>query len=940
MECPYCNAENRDGVRYCSNCGRLINANAPGAPVSSNPLNAPQSTATGNTAAGSTGARGNSHSLSIGTPLQGGRYIIKKVLGQGGMGAALLATDKRLNNKLVVIKELVSDSSDPAKLKEDERNFKQEVVTLADLNHPLIPDVTDNFDENGRYFMVQEYVEGENLEEGMEHTKQPMKEREMLGYASQVLDVLEYLAQHTPPIVHRDIKPANIIISNIDKRAHLVDFGIARADVAKNARRKQTSALGTPGYAPPEQYQGNADPRSDLYALGATMHHLLTNRDPRDYPPFSYPPARTINPQLSPDVERLLTKAVNNDVMQRYQSATAMRRDVDTILLKRFGVSGAMDTYTLGTSGPISSISTSAATIAGATAPAGQPARVQPAPITPLPPLAGQRGGQPPYQQGYYSPPPPQKRQSNVGRTFLLFILVILLLFAVGFGAYKYFNRAPATGNGGTPTPVVTTTIPANGIGVSKASNGETIGISEGAAVFGTNRSSSATMQQAADAFKQNNTGGAESLWAQAAASDTSNAEALIYLEDQRVLDSGSLYVDIVVATMLTGDQATYTVGRDDLQGAYVAQKHYNDGHILPNGVEVRLLIANSGSVTTFATPVAQQIVQLSKADSHFVGVMGWPYSSRVVQVLSTLSAAHIPIVSQTASSDSLTGASPYFFRVAPPNVTQGVIGARYAVTSLHATRVALFVDNSDPYSQTLAKAFSSNFTQDGGSIVVTESYTVGKPDNFVQLINDAENHQPNLIYFSGYAADASVLLTDLPTSGTYASLQVMGGDALYELGGYQSSSHAAGVRMRFTTFAHPDEWGALCAARLTFACNPPSFFTDYSAAFNPNGGHPSNPYGYTRADGDVILSYDATLTMLTAAQNALTGSKTSLTPADFLQGLKQIKGANAIQGVSGQISFDSQGNPTNKALVILKVVQGGFIQIDSVQGCFQVKTC
>src|SRR5437588_4461439 len=145
MECPYCKAENRDGVRYCSNCGKMIGATA---------IN------TGSTTIASAGNGGNSGTLTVGTTLQGGRYVVKKVLGQGGMGAALLATDKRLDNKPVVIKELVSDSSDPKKFKEDERNFKQEVVTLAHVAHPLIPNVTDNFDENSRYFMVQEYVEG------------------------------------------------------------------------------------------------------------------------------------------------------------------------------------------------------------------------------------------------------------------------------------------------------------------------------------------------------------------------------------------------------------------------------------------------------------------------------------------------------------------------------------------------------------------------------------------------------------------------------------------------------------------------------------------------------------------------------------------------------------------------------------------------------------
>jgi eukaryotic-like serine/threonine-protein kinase len=171
----------------------------------------------------------------------------------------------------------------------------------------------------------------------MDRTNQPMKERDALGYAWEVLDILDYLAQQTPPVVHRDIKPANIITGAKDKRAHLVDFGIARADTARNAQRKQTSALGTPGYAPPEQYQGNADPRSDLYALGATLHHLLTNRDPCNHQPFVYPLARTLNSQLSPETERILVCALTNHIDQRYQNASIMKQDIHTILQDRYG---------------------------------------------------------------------------------------------------------------------------------------------------------------------------------------------------------------------------------------------------------------------------------------------------------------------------------------------------------------------------------------------------------------------------------------------------------------------------------------------------------------------------------------------------------------------------------------------------------------------------
>ena len=921
MECPYCHYENRDGVHYCSNCGRALNAAA-------------TSTSTG------THAGGNSRALTVGTPLQGGRYVIKQVLGEGGMGAALLATDKRLDGKPVVIKELISDSTDPLKYKEDERNFKQEVVTLAHLEHPLIPSVTDNFEEGSRYFMVQEYVEGENLEDRMDHLKHPMRERDVLGYASEVLDVLDYLSQQTPPIVHRDIKPANIIIGTKDRRAHLVDFGIARADVARNARRKQTSALGTPGYAPPEQYQGNADPRSDLYALGATMHHLLTNRDPRDYPPFSYPPVRTVNSQLTPDVERVIARAVNNDITQRYQSAAAMKRDVDDILLKRYGVSGNVSSYSLGTSGPMAPAD--AAAYANPATYANQPAQAQQPRITPLPPP-------PAYQpRNVYAPPPRQRGGGNVGRNFLLFVIVIVLLGVLAFAALNFIQRQ-GQGQGAntvTPgaTPTATPAIPSSGIGAIKAPDGESIGISDGTVAFDTVRIDGSQKQQAAQKLAAGDAGGAQALWSEAASKDTSDAEALIYLEDQRVFASGNPYITIVVGTMLTGsDSGAVGVGHDNLQGAYVAQKEFNDGSRLPNGVKVRLLIANSGSNTAYATTVAQQIVQLAHADPTFVGVMGWPYSSRALAAIDILAKAHIPMVSQTASSDTLTGISQYFFRVAPPNKEQAVIGAKYAEQVLHASKIALFYDPTDAYSQSLANAFRTQFTADGNQIVATETYTVGKPVNFPQLLSDAESKNPDLIYFSGYASDASVLLTNLPTSGPFASLRVMGGDALYELGGYQSSAHISAGRMRFTSFAYPDEWQILCAQGQTFACSSPKFFADYIAYYDPNNQHTSggsNPYGFRRADGDTILSYDAMLVMLTASNNALTGTKTTMTSADLLQALTKIQGAQAIQGVSGQISFDSKGNPVNKAIVVLKVVRGGFFQMDSVQGCFQVGHC
>ena len=424
-KCPYCGTENSNEESFCEHCGGFLDP----------------STAT--TTQGESVHTSNSQSLTLSSHLQDGRYVIKKILGQGGMGSLALASDTRLADKLVVSKELISDNADPT---EDVRNFKGEVQTLAHLDHPLIPGVTDHFQEGSRYFMVQEYVEGENLEARLERIKRPMEEQDALSYAVEVLDILDYLEQQTPPIVHRDIKPANIIIGTKDQRAHLVDFGIARAYAPSNARRKQTSALGTPGYAPPEQYQGNAEPRSDLYALAATLYHLLTNRDPADYPPFQFPPVRTLNPRLSLDIEAILTRALMLDVNQRYQTALEMKRDIDAILFRYFEMPGSFSTgsmsgYTLPTSSSIRQIPASGPVSVYQSGQMQQqqfyePPLSQPAnhsPLSPYQPIDM-------YDRSRQQSPLHQPSTSSVGFMFLLFVLFILLLGLVAYFALGYVH--------------------------------------------------------------------------------------------------------------------------------------------------------------------------------------------------------------------------------------------------------------------------------------------------------------------------------------------------------------------------------------------------------------------------------------------------------------------------------------------------------------------
>ncbi len=160
-----------------------------------------------------------------------------------------------------------------------------------------------------------------------------------------------------------------------------------------------------------------------------------------------------------------------------------------------------------------------------------------------------------------------------------------------------------------------------------------------------------------------------------------------------------------------------------------------------------------------------------------------------------------------------------------------------------------------------------------------------------------------------------------------------MGGDALYELGGYPTSARANFNKLQFTSFAYPDEWGIAGIPK-------PAFFTEYAQNFDPNNTHANNPYHYSRPDSDAMLSYDGMLALLNASGNAFTGTKTAVTPVALQQALTKITGANAIQGVSGQISFGPDGNPVNKAFVIIQVTSNNTLHSVSIQGCYKKGAC
>ncbi len=265
-----------------------------------------------------------------------GRYRIHKLLGAGGMGRVYLANDTRLANRPVAAKEMVlGDGAQERKAIED---FHREASVLARLSHPSIPQIIDYFSERGHHYLVMEYVAGRDLQHRLDEmgAGARMPEADVLEMARQLLDVLQFLHRQKPPIVYRDLKPANIMIDH-QGRAMLVDFGIARF-LPPGGRGTQ---IGSVGYAPPEQYLGKMEPRSDLYALAATMHHLLSGRDPQLQPPFSFPPLTELAPEVSAQTAQVVMAALDKDVSRRPSSALAMRDLLPKLPTGKTDVSGA-----------------------------------------------------------------------------------------------------------------------------------------------------------------------------------------------------------------------------------------------------------------------------------------------------------------------------------------------------------------------------------------------------------------------------------------------------------------------------------------------------------------------------------------------------------------------------------------------------------------------
>lgn len=279
--CPICHKENilRPRARFCQHCGQDI-------------------------------------ILNNDAPTDDRRYYITRIIKKGGQGAVYQGIDAE--GRVYAIKEMIDRFTDPKERDEALNRFNSEAELLQSLGHPRIPRVYSHFTDEGRHYLTMDFIQGEDLDQIVER-RGPLPEAQVLEWADQICDVLHYL--HQRGLIYRDMKPSNVMIERSGGSVKLVDFGIAK--VFKHAERG--AQIGTPGYAPPEQYQGFATPASDIYSLAATLHHVLTGRDPTKEAPFSFPPVRNLNPKVSRRTSDALEQALRMRPEERFGTIAEFR---------------------------------------------------------------------------------------------------------------------------------------------------------------------------------------------------------------------------------------------------------------------------------------------------------------------------------------------------------------------------------------------------------------------------------------------------------------------------------------------------------------------------------------------------------------------------------------------------------------------------------------
>lgn len=871
--------------------------------------------------------------LAPGDLLREGRYCLLKQLvlpkNQQGQGTAWLASDSQALRGIVVIRNVIPPKESTSNAEQVVRTAALHLATLG--QYPGFPSLLDVFAERGSYYVVLQHSEGKSLAELLRERGGILPERIVAEYGRQLCEALQVLSSQQPPLIHGSINPETVMVSPDGKTVSLMYIPLFAPMPLSSAGVKTK-----PGYFAPEQVQDGTGPTSDIYGLAATLHHALTGFDPNEHMAFFYPPARSLSSAVSPRMEAILKQALRSSVAHRYPQAAAMQQDLESLLTLQQNVKDSTGVLAI-----------------------------------PLPPRYVAR----------------ERRRridtinTSIYATFSVGVCLLLLI-----GLLLAIQHGPPASKGSTPNARETSVTMQNAtatavvqkqaaaLNTELASEAQIytragIGISDGHFVFDSYapRADLALKQQAAQAMQKGNLSTAANLLQQAISADPIDGEARIYGENLAILQHGLSFVTIVLGVGFDNDANVLSIARADIRAAFLAQHEINEFGLLPDNLYLRILIANSGPSSTDVATIANMIVKEVTRDGnpdHIIAVVGWPTSVQTIQASGIIAAAHLPLMSPTASSEKLSGINSYFFRVNPSYDVQAQALAAVAMQQLQARAVLVMSDPDDAESISLADAVTAhlrglnieaiNQPEDDFSEMVT---TV---NGYRPAIRDAIANKVNVIFLAGSDVDAIRLAHAVgnasranPANTLLAGLKILGGsslalnmglllgqcgggDELEEGGGSCADAMLASSypqdmqRLSFISLGDPQEWDALHLP----AIKRPPFFTDWVGVFQNSVVAAQNALP---PDQNVMLTYDALQIIVRAAQtvqgplagqpirDALTSLGAGITPV--------------FQGVSGRILFDAQGNPIDKAMAVMNVESVGgsnVIKLRQIAGTFE----
>jgi ABC-type branched-subunit amino acid transport system substrate-binding protein/serine/threonine protein kinase len=909
--CPRCQFVGTLVDGGCARCGFGRRLSISSKPLSGSVITRPKTVVSG--------------ALETGTPallhldmLRQGRYRLLKPVdlprNQRQQGKAWLAIDARQSGNQVLIREILMPP--PGSPEQEQRLLRDVAIRMTQLGQQEgFPHVFDMFGERGSYYIVLEQIEGKSLaqlvvEQGV------LPERAVAEYGRQICKLLNILESQRPPIVHGAITPDTIIISPDNRRASLIHVPLyALPRSSSDGRNQQATAS---GYQAPEQVRGASEPASDIYGLGGTLHHALTGYDPDKHMSFFFPPARRLNPSISSRMEAILSHALRLSLTQRYAEAGEMQSDLDYVLtsLPITGPNRRLDGHLLADIN-------------------GWKARRR------------------------------RRDRFSVASFVIVAALVCVLLLGSFFLAVSH-SPSPTVSINATATAIAQQTAAARYVVQVQAAirteqaleeqnyarTGD--GISDGSFVFDTfaGRLDVSLKEQAARALQHGDLAAAASLYAQAVNADPADGEALIYNEDLNIAQAALPYVTIVLGLGMDDNPAILANERSELQAAYEAQYEINEFSQLPHGLQLRILIASSGSndaeAATLAQFVANRVNKTGNPD-HIIAVVGWPSNAATTYARNGITGAQIPLISPTASNVAMSHSSPYFFRLSPSDTTQADDLALVATQQLQAKSILVTSDPVDADSVAVAKEFVTEASALGAAVVVRpqDVFTEGITSvaGYQNIVKDAVAAKANVILLPGTDIDAVRLAYAIgqaaksaPTNAILANLAILGGPALDSplLSGQGNTSDALLAqsdpqdmqRIHFLAYANPGELSSMKPARAAST----TFATDWAGLFQR---FTNELYNAPPASQYAMLTYDAVKIVGAAASlnDAVTGHAIQQELRAFGTGQTP-----PFEGVSGRIVFDDQGDPIDKALCLLAVEStpsGNIIALQQVVGTY-----